>query len=199
MISIYTLPDLPYPIHALSPHISKETLTYHHGKHHRAYVSKLNELVKDTSFQGMALEDVVKKSDGALFNNAAQAWNHAFYWKCLSPDRGLAPDDKLANAIERDFGSPSTLVEKFKDCANAKFGSGWTWLVRCSDGTLKIENTDDADTPLRHGRVPLLTCDVWEHAYYLDYKNERTRYVEAFTHLINWPFVSKNYATTSGT
>jgi len=192
--AIYELPPLPFARNALAPIISEQTLAYHHDRHHRAYVAKVNELVAGTPLQGAALEDIVRQSKGALFNSAAQAWNHAFYWNCLSPERGLAPSAQLRGAIERDFGSLDDLVTKFRANAIAKFGSGWTWLVLRENGTLAVENTDDADTPLRAGRAPLLTCDVWEHAYYLDYQNERPRYVDGFLKLVDWNFVSQNFA-----
>ena len=188
---LYELPPLPFPRDAL-PGISSTTLDFHYDRHHRAYVAKLNALVAGSPLQGQPLEDIVKAADGALLNNAAQAWNHAFYWNCMTPQRGLAPGEALANRIEGDFGSLDAMLEAFRAKAVAKFGSGWTWLVLDGDGRLLIENSDDADTPLRHGQAPLLTCDVWEHAYYLDYRNERPRYVDAFLQLVNWPFVSRN-------
>jgi Fe-Mn family superoxide dismutase len=190
---IYELPPLPYPRDAL-PGISQATLDFHYDRHHRAYVGKLNVLIADSPLHGQPLKDIVEQADGALFNNAAQAWNHEFYWNCMTPERGLSPDEHLSKHIERDFGSLDFMLEKFRASALAKFGSGWTWLVLGGDGRLSVENTDDADTPLRHGGAPLLTCDVWEHAYYLDYKNERARYIDAFLKLMNWPFVGQNLA-----
>ncbi|HZP12710.1 MAG TPA: superoxide dismutase [Nevskiaceae bacterium] len=190
---VYKLPELPYPMEALEPAISRKTLLYHHDRHHRAYVTKLNELVVGTPFHGTPLEEIVRTAQGALFNNAAQAYNHAFYWNCLTPRQGLAPSDGLRAAIKNSFGSPEHFIDQFRTSALAKFGSGWTWLVIKPDGSLAIENTNDADTPLRHGRTPLLTCDVWEHAYYLDYQNERRRYVDAFLKVLNWAFVSQNF------
>jgi superoxide dismutase, Fe-Mn family len=192
---VYELPLLPFAPSSL-PGISATTLEFHHGRHHAAYVAKLNALIAGTPLQGRPIEEVVRAADGALFNNAAQAWNHAFYWNCLSPERGLLPSGALGAAIDRDFGSLDQFLEQFRASALGKFGSGWTWLAAASDGRLAIENTDDADTPLRHGRTPLLTCDVWEHAYYLDYKNERPRYVDAFLKLINWAFVQQAFAAT---
>lgn len=190
----YELSPLPFALDAL-PGISRATLELHHGRHHRAYVARLNALVAGSPLNGQPLEVLVRKADGALFNNAAQAWNHAFYWNCLTPQRGLSPSGELAQVIQRDFGSLDHFLEAFRASAVAKFGSGWTWLAAGTDGRLAVENTDDADTPLRSGRVPLLTCDVWEHAYYLDYQNERPRYVDAFLQLVNWPFVARNLAT----
>jgi Fe-Mn family superoxide dismutase len=189
----HELPALPYGMDALAPHISRETLEFHYGKHHRAYVSKLNELVKNSAFEGMALADLVKKSTGPIFNNAAQVWNHSFYWNCLSPKGGGKPAGRLAAAIDAAFGSFDQFVSQFKNSALGKFGSGWTWLVKSGDGTLTIRNSDDADNPLRWDQTPLLVCDVWEHAYYIDYRNERTKYIEAFWHLVNWDFVTGNF------
>ena len=191
--SEYTLPPLPFPADALHG-ISQTTLEIHHGRHHRAYVEKLNSLAQSSPLRGKTLEEIVRKADGALFNNAAQAWNHAFYWDCLSPKRGLSPSPLLLQALVRDFGSFQDVMERFRVAALAKFGSGWTWLALDGDGRLAIENSDDADTPLRHGRIPLLTCDVWEHAYYLDFRNERAKYVQAFLEQINWEFVNENFA-----
>lgn len=191
--SEHTLPTLPFPVDALQG-ISQTTLEIHHGRHHKAYVDKLNALIKTSPLRGTALEEVVRQADGALFNNAAQAWNHAFYWNCLSPERGLSPSPLLLQAVVRDFGSFQDLTERFRAAALAKFGSGWTWLALNADGRLAIENSDDADTPLRHGRIPLLTCDVWEHAYYLDFRNERAKYVQAFLGQINWEFVNEKFA-----
>jgi Fe-Mn family superoxide dismutase len=189
----HELPALPYGMDALAPHISRETLEFHYGKHHRAYVSKLNELVKNSAFEGMALADLVKKSTGPIFNNAAQVWNHSFYWNCLSPKGGGKPAGRLAAAIDAAFGSFDQFVSQFKNSALGKFGSGWTWLVQSGDGTLTIRNSDDADNPLRWDQTPLLVCDVWEHAYYIDYRNERAKYIEAFWHLVNWDFVTGNF------
>jgi Fe-Mn family superoxide dismutase len=189
----HELPALPYGMDALAPHISRETLEFHYGKHHRAYVNKLNELVKNSAFEGMALAGLVKKSTGPIFNNAAQVWNHSFYWNCLSPKGGGKPAGRLAAAIDAAFGSFDQFVSQFKNSALGKFGSGWTWLVKSGDGTLTIRNSDDADNPLRWDQTPLLVCDVWEHAYYIDYRNERTKYIEAFWHLVNWDFVTGNF------
>ena len=189
----FTLPDLPYPKNALEPHISAETLEYHYGKHHQTYVDKLNGMVEGTEDADKSLEDIIRSSSGGLFNNAAQVWNHTFYWNCLSPNGGGEPGGSLAAAIDRDFGSFSNFVEKFNESAVGNFGSGWTWLVKNPDGSLAILNTDDAGTPLTGEATPLLTCDVWEHAYYIDYRNARPKYLEAFWKLVNWEFVAGNF------
>lgn len=191
----FELPALPYEKNALEPHISAETLDFHHGKHHNAYVTKLNELVPGTPNEGKSLEEIIKSAGpGVLFNQAAQVWNHTFYWHSLSPNGGGAPSGDLAAAIDAKWGS----FDKFKEAFNAKavgnFGSGWTWLVQTADG-LDIVNTDDADSPIaRDGQKPLLTCDVWEHAYYIDYRNARPKYLEGFWALANWEFAAKNFA-----
>ena len=190
----HELPALPYDLDALEPHISGTTLEFHYGKHHRAYVTKLNELVKDSEFAELSLSDIVRRARGALFNNAAQAWNHAFYWECLTPVSNLRPCGSLAAAIDARFGSFEIFWEQFRASALVKFGSGWTWLVKTASGGLEIKNSDDADTPLRWNETPLLTCDVWEHAYYIDYRNERARYIEAFAKLVNWDFVAQNFS-----
>jgi Fe-Mn family superoxide dismutase len=190
----HELPPLPYAMDALAPTISRETLEYHYGKHHRAYVNKLNELVKGTEFDGKPLEEVVKKSTGPVFNNAAQIWNHTFYWNCLTPTKGTKPAADLAKAIDASFGSFDQFATQFKTSAATKFGSGWTWLVKGADGKLAIKNTNDAETPLRTGETALLVCDVWEHAYYVDYRNERPKYIEGFWQLANWDFASRNFA-----
>ena len=186
----FSLPDLPYAKDALEPHISAETLEYHYGKHHQTYVDKLNGMVDGTPDADKSLEEIIKSASGGLFNNAAQVWNHTFYWHCLSPNGGGAPSGDLATAIDRDFGSFDTFKEKFTESATGNFGSGWTWLVQNDDGSLAIVNTDDAETPLTGSAKPLLTCDVWEHAYYIDYRNARPKYLEAFWNLVNWDFVS---------
>lgn len=191
--SQHELPALPYGSDALAPHISRETLEYHYGKHHRAYVNKLNQLVQGTEFEEMALPELIRKSTGLIFNNAAQVWNHSFYWNCLKPRGGGKPAGALARAIDSSFGSFDEFAAQFKGSAAAKFGSGWTWLTRRTDGMLAISNSDDADNPLRSNQIPLLTCDVWEHAYYIDYRNERPKYVEAYWHLVNWDFVAGNF------
>ncbi|MFT7404411.1 superoxide dismutase [Zhongshania sp.] len=191
----FELPALPYAKDALAPHISAETLDFHHGKHHNAYLTKLNELVPGSEFEGKSLEEIIKTSSGVLFNQAAQVWNHTFYWHSLSPSGGGAPIGELAAAIDKAFGS----FEEFKTAFNGKavgnFGSGWTWLVKNTDGSLEIVNTDDADTPIaREGQIPLFTADVWEHAYYIDYRNARPKYLEGFWKLVNWEFATANFA-----
>lgn len=186
----FTLPELPYSRNALEPHISEETLDYHYGKHHQAYVNNLNGLVEGTPDADKPLEEIIRSASGGLFNNAAQVWNHTFYWHCLSPNGGGQPDGKLAELIDRDFGSFEAFEKKFSDQAVANFGSGWTWLVQQPDGTLAVVNTDDAETPLTGKDKPLLTCDVWEHAYYIDYRNARPKYLDAFWKLVNWDFVT---------
>jgi Fe-Mn family superoxide dismutase len=189
----FELPALPYANDALAPHISAETIEYHYGKHHQTYVTNLNNLVPGTEFEGLSLEDIVKKSSGGIFNNAAQVWNHTFYWNCLSPNGGGAPSGGLANAIERTFGSFDEFKEAFSKCAITTFGSGWAWLVKNANGSLELVSTSNAGCPLTAGQTPLLTCDVWEHAYYVDYRNARPKYLEAFWALVNWDFVSANY------
>ncbi|WP_321389542.1 superoxide dismutase [Fe] [Emcibacter sp.] len=189
------LPALPYAMDALEPHISKETLEYHYGKHHNTYVVKLNGLIDGTDLAGKSLEEIVKSSEGGVFNNAAQIWNHTFYWEGLSPNGGGAPAGALADAINAAFGSFEDFKAKFTDSAVNNFGSGWTWLVKKADGSLAIVNTSNAATPLTdEGVTPLLTCDVWEHAYYIDYRNVRPDYLKAFWALVNWDFVAKNFA-----
>lgn len=178
---------------ALQPHISKETLEFHYGKHHQTYVTNLNNLVKGTEFETQSLEDIIKRSSGGVFNNAAQIWNHTFYWNSLSPKGGGEPKGPLADAIKKKFGSVDAFKEAFAKSAAGNFGSGWTWLVKASDGTVDIANTSNAGTPLTGSDKPLLTCDVWEHAYYIDYRNARPKYVEAFWHLVNWDFAAKNF------
>jgi Fe-Mn family superoxide dismutase len=185
---------LPFAMDALAPHISRETLEYHHGKHHRTYVNKLNELIKGTEFEGLSLSDLVKKTTGPTFNNAAQVWNHNFYWYGLNPQGSDKPAGELAAAIDRNFGSFDQFATQFKTAAATKFGAGWTWLVKTEDGKLAIRNSNDAENPLQWNQIPLLTCDVWEHAYYIDYRNERPRYIEAFWGLIDWDFVARNLA-----
>ena len=187
----FSLPDLPYAKNALEPHISAETLEYHYGKHHQTYVDKLNAMIAGTDMAGKSLEEIIRSSSGGLFNNAAQVWNHSFYWQCLSPSGGGAPDGKLAEMIARDFGSFEQFVSQFNEKAVANFGSGWTWLVQQPDGKLAIVNTDDAETPLTTDATPVLTCDVWEHAYYVDYRNARPKYLEAFWQLVNWEHAAR--------
>lgn len=189
----HQLPPLPYALDALQPHISRETLEFHYGKHHQAYVTNLNNLVKGTEFENLALEDVIRRSSGGVFNNAAQIWNHTFYWNSLSPNGGGAPKGALATTINAKFGSFEGFKEAFSKSAVGNFGSGWTWLVKKGDGTVAIVNTGNAATPLTGSDRPLLTCDVWEHAYYLDYRNRRPDYVAAFWNLVNWEFAAKNF------
>ena len=190
----HELPPLPYPMDALAPHISRETLEFHHGKHHKTYVEKLNELIKGTEFENASLEDIVRRSDGKIFNNAAQHWNHSFFWKCMAPKAGGKPSGALLQAIEKSFGSFDKFKEKFGTEAADVFGTGWAWLVKRSDGALAIEPMEDADTPLKSGGKALLTLDVWEHAYYIDYRNERPKFIEAFWKIANWEFAADNYA-----
>lgn len=189
----YELPTLPYEKDALVPHLSVETIDFHYGKHHQTYVTNLNNLVPGTEFDGLSLEDIIKKSSGGIFNNAAQIWNHTFYWNSLSPNGGGEPTGGLANAINRTFGSFQEFKEAFTKCAVTTFGSGWAWLVKNPDGTLELVSTSNAGCPLTDGKVPLLTCDVWEHAYYIDYRNARPAYLEAFWALVNWEFATANY------
>ena len=191
----FKLPELPYAKNALAPYISAETLHYHHDKHHAAYVKKLNELVHGTKYAGMSLEEVIKTSgEGPLFNNAAQDWNHSFYWKCMSPHAGGEPTGRLADRIKKNFGDFATFKKQFAEAAMGQFGSGWAWLVKQPDGSLVVEKTSNADLPLAHGGHALLTCDVWEHAYYIDYRNERAKYVDGFWQVVNWEWVASNDA-----
>lgn len=190
----FELPALPYAKNALEPHLSAETLEYHYGKHHNTYVVNLNNLVPGTEFEGKSLEDIVKTSSGPIFNNAAQVWNHTFYWNCLAPEAGGEPTGALADAINQAFGSFDAFKTQFNDAAVKNFGSGWTWLVKKADGSLAIVNTSNAGCPLTEGHTPLLTVDVWEHAYYIDYRNVRPNYLNGFWALVNWNFVAKNLA-----
>jgi superoxide dismutase, Fe-Mn family len=188
----HKLPDLPFAKDALAPYISAETIDFHYGKHHATYVANLNKLIVGTEFENMPLEEIVKKSSGGIFNNSAQVWNHTFYWNCLAPKAGGEPTDNLAAAINKAFGSFAAFKEKFGTTAVGTFGSGWAWLVQNPDGSLSIESTGNAGNPLTSGKRPLLTCDVWEHAYYIDYRNARPKYVEAFWNIVNWKFVAGN-------
>lgn len=190
----HTLPPLPYAMDALAPHMSKETLEYHYGKHHQTYVTNLNKLIIDSEFANASLEDIIKKSSGALFNNAAQVWNHSFFWRCLSPQGGNEPTGKLADAINKQFGSFVSFKDAFSQTAITTFGSGWAWLVQDEHGALSIISTSNAATPMTQGLQALLTCDVWEHAYYIDYRNARPEYLKAFWALVNWDFVADNMA-----
>lgn len=182
----FELPKLSFLMDALEPNISKETLEYHYGKHHQGYINKLNKLVEGTGYERMTLEEIVQKADGAIFNNAAQAWNHAFYWKSISPGIGQIPGEKLLNAIEAKFDSMEGFKAQFKETALANFGSGWTWLVKNQQGDLEIVNTSNAGNPMTEGKTPLLTCDVWEHAYYIDVRNDRAQYLDNFLELLEW-------------
>jgi Fe-Mn family superoxide dismutase len=184
------LPALPYARDALAPHISAETIDYHHGKHHQAYVTNLNNLIKGTEFEAMDLVSIVRKAQGGMFNNAAQIWNHTFYWNSLSPKGGGEPSGKLADAIKKAFGGFAQFKDDFSKLAAGTFGSGWAWLVQRTDGSLGIVSTSNAATPITGSDTPLLTCDVWEHAYYIDYRNARPKYVEAFWNLVNWEFAA---------
>ena len=191
----FTLPALPYATDALMPHMSPETFEFHYGKHHQAYVTNLNNLVGGTEFAGMALEDVIKKSTGPVFNNAAQVWNHTFFWSCLKPAGGGEPSGALAAAINAKWGSYAAFKEAFAKSAVGNFGSGWTWLVKKADGSVDLANTSNAATPLTGADKPLLTVDVWEHAYYIDYRNARPKFVETYLNsLVNWDFAAANFA-----
>lgn len=191
---MFELPKLPYELDALQPYISKETLEYHYGKHHQAYVTNLNNLIKDTEFASMSLEDIIMKSSGGMFNNAAQVWNHTFYWHCMTPKSSGQPSGALADAINKKWGSFDEFKKAFTQSAISCFGSGWTWLVKNPQGELEIMNTSNAALPMKDGKKALLTCDVWEHAYYIDYRNLRAKYVENFWQLANWDFVAANFA-----
>ena len=191
----HKLPPLPYALDALAPHISKETFEFHYGKHHQAYVTNLNNLIKGTEFENLALEDIIRKSSGGVFNNSAQVWNHTFFWNSMKPGGGGAPSGALAAAIAQKWGSFDVFKEAFSKSAVGNFGSGWTWLVRKSDGSLDIVNTSNAGTPLTTADKALLTVDVWEHAYYIDYRNARPKFVETFLNaLANWEFAAANFA-----
>lgn len=191
----FTLPELPYAKDALAPHISAETLEFHHGKHHNAYVTNLNNLIPGTEFEGKNLEDIIKTSSGGVFNNAAQIWNHTFYWHSLSPKGGGAPKGAVADAITKTWGSFDKFKEEFNKMAVGNFGSSWTWLVKKADGSLAIVNTSNAGTPITEkGVTPLITVDLWEHAYYIDFRNLRPKYLEAFWALVNWDFANANLA-----
>lgn len=190
----HKLPDLPYAKESLAPYISAETIDFHYGKHHKTYVDNLNKLVPGTEFENASLEEIIKRATGGIFNNGAQVWNHTFYWNCLSPKGGGEPRGAIAEAISKTYGSFAQFKEKFSTTAVTLFGSGWAWLVKNADSSLAIEATSNANNPLRDGKKPLLTCDVWEHAYYIDYRNARAKYVESFWNLVNWDFVNKNFS-----
>ncbi len=191
----HQLPALPYPREALAPHMSAETFDYHYGKHHQAYVTNLNNLIKGTEYEKLDLEAIIKKAPvGGIFNNSAQVWNHTFFWNCMKPNGGGAPTGKLADAINKKWGSLDEFKKAFQTSAVGNFGSGWTWLVKKADGSVDIVNTSNAGCPLTTADKPLLTCDVWEHAYYIDYRNLRPKFVETFlNNLVNWDFAAKNF------
>lgn len=189
----FELPELPYALSALEPYISQETLKYHYSKHHQGYVNKLNTLVPGTEYEGKSLEEIIMKSDGGIFNNAAQIWNHTFYWHCMSQKGGGDPCNALAAAIDKSFGSFDKFKEEFTHAAITQFGSGWAWLVKNKDDKLEVLQTLNAGNPMTEGKTPLLTCDVWEHAYYIDTRNDRPKYVTNFWNLVNWDFVAKNF------
>jgi Fe-Mn family superoxide dismutase len=193
----FELPPLPWPKDALAPTMSAETIDYHYGKHHQAYVTNLNNLVPGTKYEKMSLEEIVKASHGQasekkIFNNAAQVWNHTFFWNCLAPNAGGEPTGNAKTAIEKSFGSFADFKKKFSEAAVGQFGSGWAWLVKNGDGSLAIETTSNAETPFAAGKTVALTLDVWEHAYYIDYRNARAKFAEEFWKLVNWSFVNKN-------
>ena len=190
----HKLPELPYAKEALAPNISAETLEYHYGKHHKTYVDNLNKLIPGTEFEKMSLEEIIKKASGGVFNNAVQIWNHTFYWNSLSPKGGGEPSGAVATAVTKNFGSFAQFKEKFTNAGVTLFGSGWVWLVKNPDNSLAIEATGNAGNPLKDGKKALLTCDVWEHAYYIDYRNARAKYIEAFWKLVNWEWVAGNFS-----
>ncbi len=186
----FKLEKLPYSLDALSPHISRETLEYHYGKHHQTYVNNLNNLIVGSNY--MTIEEIILSSKGPIFNNAAQAWNHSFYWRSLSPNGGSEPKGNIATQINKNFGSFAAFKDEFTKAATSLFGSGWCWLVKKQDGNLKVLQTSNADTPIVSGDKPIIVCDVWEHAYYIDYRNARAKYVDAFWNLVNWQFAESN-------
>lgn len=189
----HKLPELPYDKNALEPHISADTLEFHYGKHHATYVNNLNNLIPGTEFENLSLEDIIVKSSGGIFNNAAQVWNHTFYWHCMRPQGGGAPSGSLGEAITSTFGSFENFKEKFSNAAATNFGSGWTWLVKNNDGSIDLLNTSNAGTPRTEGKKALLTIDVWEHAYYIDYRNARPKYIEAFWNVVNWDYAAQQH------
>lgn len=193
MIMAFKQRELPYDLKDLAPFVSEEQMDYHYNKHHAAYFKKLNGLIEGKSEEQQELDTVVKNSSGGVFNNAAQAWNHTFFWDCMSPNGGGKPTGELLDAIERDFGSLDDFMKKFSDSAATLFGSGWAWLASDPSGKLEIMPLSNADTPLKQSKTPLLTLDVWEHAYYIDYRNERPRFIEQFRDVIHWDFAAKNY------
>lgn len=189
----FTLPELPYALDALNPHISRQTLEFHHGKHHLNYVNTLNTLIPGTRFEDTTLETMIREAEGAIFNNAAQVWNHTFYFEAFSPKPQAQPTGALLQTIQRDFGSFDAFKEQFTKAALTQFGSGWAWLVQNAEGKLQIVQESNAGNPLRNGLKPLLTCDVWEHAYYLDYQNRRPDYVKEFWALLDWAVIEKRF------
>jgi superoxide dismutase, Fe-Mn family len=189
----HTFPPLPFAKNALAPNMSEETLEYHYGKHHQTYVTNLNKLIPGTEFENLSLEEIVKKASGGVFNNAAQVWNHTFFWNSLSPKGGGAPKGALGTAITAKYGSYDKFKEEFAKVATGTFGSGWTWLVKKTDGSLDIVSTSNAATPLTTDSKPLVTIDVWEHAYYIDYRNARPKFIEAYWNIVNWDFAEKNF------
>ena len=192
-MSKFTLPGFPFAQDALEPHISKTTIEFHYGKHHQAYVDNLNKLIVGTEFENSTLEEIVMKSSGGIFNNGAQVWNHTFYWNCLTPKSTLKPEGKLLAAIEKEFSSFEEFQAKFSTAAATLFGAGWAWLVKNADGKLEIVQTSNAENPMKQGKTPLLVCDVWEHAYYLDKQNRRPAYVEAFWQIVDWKKVEERF------
>ena len=189
----FELPKLPYKLDSLVPYISEETLEFHYGKHHQAYVNNLNNLIQSTRFENLTLEQIIKEAEGGIFNNGAQVWNHTFYFTGLSPNGEKEPTGELRNAINRQFGSYTAFKEEFTKAAGTLFGSGWTWLVKNKNGSLDILQESNAGNPLRRGLIPILTCDVWEHAYYLDYQNKRPDYINSFWDLLDWAIISKRF------
>ena len=194
---MFELPKLSYALDALHPHLSKETLEYHYGKHHQAYVNNLNNLIKGTEFEALTLEAIIMKATGGIFNNAAQIWNHTFYWNSLTPNSTQQPNGPLAEAIQKQFGSFEEFKKQFSQTATALFGSGWTWLVKNRSGNLEIMSTSNAHLPMKESKVALFTCDVWEHAYYIDYRNVRPTYIEHFWQLVNWKFAEQNFLSAT--
>ncbi|MDD2191280.1 MAG: superoxide dismutase [Bacteroidales bacterium] len=192
-MSKFTLPVFPFAQDALEPHISKSTIEFHYGKHHQAYVDNLNKLIVGTEFENSTLEEIVMKSSGGIFNNGAQVWNHTFYWNCLTPKSTLKPQGKLLEAIEKEFGNFEEFKTKFTAAATTLFGAGWAWLVKNADGNLEIVQTSNAENPMKQGKTPLLVCDVWEHAYYLDKQNRRPAYLEAFWQIVDWKKVEERF------
>jgi Fe-Mn family superoxide dismutase len=189
----HTLPALNFGPKDLQPHISERSIEFHYGKHHQAYVNNLNKFIEGTKFEQASLEDIIRDADGGIFNNGAQVWNHSFYFSSISPNGGGKPNGLLENAIERDFNSFSEFQEQFSNAANTLFGSGWVWLVMESEGKLKILQESNAGNPIRSGLIPILTCDVWEHAYYLDYQNRRPDYIKSFWEIVDWDIVAKRF------